>query len=192
MIQVMLVVLLSVVGALLILLHLRISQLRQAERSFKILSESLEGTITRARELMGQLKDDKSDSVTANMSEQLKTAHSALDDLKMMSARAEKLLEKFDDLEDQKKGGKPIKTKAIHASLKKETNGTGNGKDPLSTRPFTFTSQPLRTVSRGKSSALYQAASKVTDASDEQDEDIIKSTRSEAEKRLKQALQGRL
>ena len=189
MIQVMLVVLLSVVGALLILLHLRISQLRQAERSFKILSESLEGTITRARELMGQLKDDKSDSVTANMQEQLKSAHDALDDLKMMSARAEKILEKFDDLENQKKGARPIQTKAIHAKVKKEANG--NGKDPLSTRPFSFTSQPLRTVTRGKSSALYQAASKVTEAV-EDDEDIIKSTRSEAEKRLKQALQGRL
>ncbi|MDE0724279.1 MAG: hypothetical protein OSB62_06220 [Alphaproteobacteria bacterium] len=194
-VQVMIAVLLSVVGALLILLHLRISQLKKAEHSFKLLSESLEGTITRARELMGQLKDDKGDSVTSAMQDQLKTANEAIQDLTLMSNRAEKILKKFDALEDGEKpaakNGKTLNAKQANGTVTNGTNGASR-KDPLATRPFSFTSQPLRTVTRGKSSSLYQAASTVTQTVDEPEEDVIKATRSEAEKRLKQALQGRI
>lgn len=204
-VQVMIAVLLSVVGALLILLHLRIGQLRKAEQSFKILSESLEGTITRARDLMGQLKGEKGDGVTAEMQGQLTHAQETLQDLSLMSERAEKILERLDALEESRKqSGMPIvashgkskDAKAPVSVVAPKANGVkekeSTQEETLSTRPFSFTSQPLRTVTRGRSSALYQAASKVTEADDNEEEDVIKATRSEAEKRLKQALQGRI
>lgn len=98
-IDIMLVLLLAVVGALVIWLHLRLNALSGAVRHEKELSKTLDLSLEKARLAIGELME-ASKTHGPELQNHIQKAQSILQDFDFVMGRAEKILQNFDNKND--------------------------------------------------------------------------------------------
>lgn len=206
-VDIVLLVLLCLTGAMLIALHMRLKNLQESGRSMPLLAKKLADQMKQAQEQLGALGTTL-ESNYPDLDRKLLEADRKLQEMNFLMERAEKLLESMDEKisQTQKKAAPQEHKPKLHVPRTPEPEQAkpeqpqpspqwqARVEEPAATPPAApnraSQSNARRAVSTQRSAALYGQARRMT--RDEVREVNRQTGSSDAEAALRKALEGRL